>query len=654
MLWFSMQSLLMLLLAFVVGLLVGWLAWGRQWQPVQDAADLDDAAPHALAGARDGVPAAQSYPDHTAPAERPEERSRLDALLASLTQPDEARSTPVVGVAPRATSETVAAMTVAIDPTETSGDGFVGVPSPTRQGAAEAVSRIAAAAQRVAERPEAHSSEHGLADHGPADHGPADHGPADHGPADHGSVEHGPAEHAGAQPPTGSFRTTFEPTTDPFGLALAPVEPTPRTTTGEVTLAAFGEHLLQATSTSTSGRPRSESVFHEDDDLMTVLNQSNHAPATLDPGPAMIDDLTRIEGVNSAMAAALAAEGLRTYENIAQATEDQLRRALRIARIRSAPGIGFWAPRAAKLVQQRATDGASTDGASAPVADTELVSVEPADVEVGVEPVAAEPADLEPADVEPADATAGEDDTTDHQGSVAADEAAVASAAALPAGDLNPEVPSELPSDEAEFDEGTFDSLLSEPLTAADYADGAADLSTAADHAGDPATDEAAAGEAVAGERASDEPTDELTNHDAAPDDVAAERRDSRRRLGHHRRRGDRHGGDAAVGTPGRTDDPAPRRTGDPGAGLRLAGGRGRPRADRRRRSSDQRGAAGGRDHLVRAAGRSPRPRAAHHADGRRRPSARVPGDMVGAGGTAAAGRRRGRRDLGRRPDDRP
>ena len=447
MLWFSMQSLPMLLLAFVVGLLVGWLAWGRQWQPVQDDADLD--APRESRHRADDrleAPAGGAAPvsvSAAAAAEAVTEPSRLDALLASLTAPDETRNVPTVRVSPRAASESVGVPAVTEpEPSEASGHGYVG--GSTHQGALEAASRIAAASQRVADRAAAAP------------------------PTDHGGS---------------GFRTSFEPATDPFGLALGASVGDEKQTTDEITLAAFGEHLSQS-----SVQPRTASVFHEDDDLVTVLNQSTHAPATLDPEPAMIDDLTRIEGVNSAMAAALSAEGLRTYEDIAQATEDRLRRALRIARIRSAPGIGFWAPRAARLAQQRCDDQVPSDQVlidDVPVDDLPVDDVPVDDVPAdddgpadGVAPdeVAADTltgdvlthedsTDEDSTDEDSADEDSTDEDSADED---SADEPVAQAHVPEPG---SPEVEGRPAGGAETLDEDSFDSLLTEPLTAADYAE---------------------------------------------------------------------------------------------------------------------------------------------------------------------------------------
>ncbi|MFZ0158024.1 MAG: helix-hairpin-helix domain-containing protein [Kineosporiaceae bacterium] len=92
----------------------------------------------------------------------------------------------------------------------------------------------------------------------------------------------------------------------------------------------------------------------------TVGEAETAEVAEVAPGePALIDDLTRIDGVTTAMATALAAEGLGSFFAVANAPEDHLRRALRVNRIRSAPGIAFWSARAAELAEEATAERAA-------------------------------------------------------------------------------------------------------------------------------------------------------------------------------------------------------------------------------------------------------------------------------------------------------
>ncbi len=59
------------------------------------------------------------------------------------------------------------------------------------------------------------------------------------------------------------------------------------------------------------------------------------------------DDLTKIEGIGSKIAAALTASQIDTFNKLATVSEDDLRSALKAAGIRSAPGMATWAEQAA-------------------------------------------------------------------------------------------------------------------------------------------------------------------------------------------------------------------------------------------------------------------------------------------------------------------
>jgi len=59
------------------------------------------------------------------------------------------------------------------------------------------------------------------------------------------------------------------------------------------------------------------------------------------------DDLTRIEGIGAKMNAALQAAGIRTFADLAAASEDALRKAIEDAGMRLAPSLSTWAEQAA-------------------------------------------------------------------------------------------------------------------------------------------------------------------------------------------------------------------------------------------------------------------------------------------------------------------
>jgi len=63
------------------------------------------------------------------------------------------------------------------------------------------------------------------------------------------------------------------------------------------------------------------------------------------------DDLTRIEGIGPKMAAALKAAGINSFEQLAQASEDELTKAINDAGMRFAPSLPTWAEQAALAAQ---------------------------------------------------------------------------------------------------------------------------------------------------------------------------------------------------------------------------------------------------------------------------------------------------------------
>jgi len=78
------------------------------------------------------------------------------------------------------------------------------------------------------------------------------------------------------------------------------------------------------------------------------------APAPVPDAPAAVradarDDLTRLEGVGPKIAAALAASGITTFAALAEASEEDLRAALKAAALRSAGSLPTW-PGQARLL----------------------------------------------------------------------------------------------------------------------------------------------------------------------------------------------------------------------------------------------------------------------------------------------------------------
>lgn len=78
------------------------------------------------------------------------------------------------------------------------------------------------------------------------------------------------------------------------------------------------------------------------------------APAPVPDAPAAVradarDDLTRLEGVGPKIAAALAASGISTFAALADASDEDLRTALKAAALRSAASLPTWSRQARLL-----------------------------------------------------------------------------------------------------------------------------------------------------------------------------------------------------------------------------------------------------------------------------------------------------------------
>lgn len=78
-----------------------------------------------------------------------------------------------------------------------------------------------------------------------------------------------------------------------------------------------------------------------------VVEEKSTKPKTRSKkSPASGDDFTKIEGIGARMASALHEAGITTFDQLAQATEDQLRLAIENAGLKFAPSISTWAKQA--------------------------------------------------------------------------------------------------------------------------------------------------------------------------------------------------------------------------------------------------------------------------------------------------------------------
>lgn len=314
--WFAVHSALMLLLAFVVGLLSGWLIWGLRWVRAQEHVLQ---RPEVVAD-----PVTGTSPPH--PAEELWTASAVPAPAGHVPPP------AVIRMAPQPVGPTIESH---------------------RAMAAEVIARNGSTTQSQ-----------------------------DAAASPVGTLVSAAAS-AGAR---GGLGVEVGGDAGPFAdPELADRAPTLLPRTGE-------PQDWPATPPSVADVPEGEGEGDAAEPV-SAPEAVGDAPADA-PGATLIDDLTEIDGVTPQMAAALASEGLGSFFAVANASEDELRRALRVNRIRSAPGIAFWASRAAELVEQAQAESASEDA-------VEALDEHPADVPAAAAVPATAPIPLRPRDTPP-------------------------------------------------------------------------------------------------------------------------------------------------------------------------------------------------------------------------------------------------------------
>ena len=90
---------------------------------------------------------------------------------------------------------------------------------------------------------------------------------------------------------------------------------------------------------------------------VTVQDEADELAAVPAPGAVAVaepDDLTKIPGIGPKSAMALAAAGITTYRQVADADTTALRAAITAAGLRSAPGLASWPERAKQLLDTTA------------------------------------------------------------------------------------------------------------------------------------------------------------------------------------------------------------------------------------------------------------------------------------------------------------
>jgi predicted flap endonuclease-1-like 5' DNA nuclease len=138
------------------------------------------------------------------------------------------------------------------------------------------------------------------------------------------------AEALAAEPvPITATRPDIEPV--PPEEEAEPVEERPEVGTDDMDVAEKQEAIEEMGDTDAPTMP------HEEEP---------EQPDAIEIKPAQPDDLKMIEGIGPKMAAALAAAGIDTFARLSQASEDDIRAAIRAAGMRLAPSIPTWARQA--------------------------------------------------------------------------------------------------------------------------------------------------------------------------------------------------------------------------------------------------------------------------------------------------------------------
>ncbi|GAA3922386.1 helix-hairpin-helix domain-containing protein [Actinoplanes auranticolor] len=302
-----MASLLSIVAALLVGLLAGWLIWGRILVSRRSAAA--EAAPAAVATEPAETPAAASAVPAPTPAA--EVKPAPAATEPNVETPEPAGKLPVADVEPIAAPEPVAAAEPVAEPHPVAAPEPVAPAEPVAKPEPVAVAEPVAIAEPIAKpEPVAAAAEPALAQ------------PLAAEPA---AAEPVAAEPAAAEP------VAAEPVAEPVAAAEpAVVEPEPVAAPGGVGAGA--------------ARPA--------------------------------DKLTRIEGIGPKIAATLAAAGISTYRDLAEADLASLRATIKAAKLRLSPNLATWPEQARLLAEgdQRAFTALADDLA--------------ADREPGVEPIA--------------------------------------------------------------------------------------------------------------------------------------------------------------------------------------------------------------------------------------------------------------------------
>jgi predicted flap endonuclease-1-like 5' DNA nuclease len=303
--WFIGQSAVMIVLAFLLGLFVGWLIWGRRVRTLLiEIRDLRTRVAELEAdsgGAK--LPAAAG--ERPIAVEEHEEPVHEDESVIVPAVVNSAGSVGTNGAS--AAVDTLAA---------SSGNG--------------AATSSKSASKRASR---AGSSKTASPEPAPATEEPAAAGAPVHIPAPRGEM-------------TGSTVAADEDVVSSAG-SIGVTEPDAGVDADADTAGAGRAH---AGASADAGDADAGEAGGVAEDVVSSAGSVGIAPAGAEPhetGP--IDDLARIEGIGPKIAAALVAAGIRTYAQLADADEISLTKAINAAGIHFAPSMPTWAQQARLL-----------------------------------------------------------------------------------------------------------------------------------------------------------------------------------------------------------------------------------------------------------------------------------------------------------------
>lgn len=313
--WFASQLTLLLVLAFLLGLLLGYLVWIWGWRRrVEDSVEVTTARRETAA-----TPGGAPVENEAAVAARDARIAELEEMLRRRVAAVEADR-----------DERVAALEAERDRTIEEREATVA------QLVADRNRRIAAAEEErdELERRLAEQTARAAADRD--------------------------ERVAGLEARVAELRSALEADDDVAVITVVDDEDDDggavRGFAGAITTRAPSDTIeLRSTDAAvTSDAPARTAAVPVEDELgqrASATGAADHAAAGLDEATVEPDDLTRVEGIGPKMQAALHDADILTFERLAACSEDEIRAAIAAAGMRFAPSVPTWAKQASYLAE---------------------------------------------------------------------------------------------------------------------------------------------------------------------------------------------------------------------------------------------------------------------------------------------------------------